>query len=196
MPRPQPEWLSRKTAALPGWGPRQDGATGRPAHAPCPLRLRLGERPCRRFPSCAPRREVWIRCVTATGCCTWSPPSATSISTPATVRSSDPWSALLPCDGAAPRAAHRRLVQEIGAYAHTISAFPLIAAVGSIAAAREDCWAPGRKPSRRCTTCSVSSCRPQTRPRPRPSVLFEDYRVPPGPDEGGWFHDRKRAGRE
>ena len=46
--------------------------------------------------------------------------------------------ALLPCEGTSPRAVHRRVVQEIGAYAHTISSYPLIAAVGGIAPRLED----------------------------------------------------------
>ena len=40
--------------------------------------------------------------------------------------------------GTSPRAVHRRVVQEIGAYAHTISSHPLIAAVGGIAPRIED----------------------------------------------------------
>ena len=47
--------------------------------------------------------------------------------------------ALLPCEGTAPRAVHRRVVQEIGAYAHTISSYPLIAAVGGIAPGWRTC---------------------------------------------------------
>ncbi len=46
--------------------------------------------------------------------------------------------ALLPCEGAAARAVHRRVVQEIAAYAHTITSHPLIAAVGGIAPGVED----------------------------------------------------------
>ncbi|POH72270.1 PucR family transcriptional regulator [Arthrobacter glacialis] len=46
--------------------------------------------------------------------------------------------ALLPCEGNDPRAAHRRVVAEIGSYAQTISRFPLIAAVGEVALAVED----------------------------------------------------------
>ena len=46
--------------------------------------------------------------------------------------------ALLPCEGTMPRAAHRRVVAEIGSYAQTISRFPLIAAVGGVAQAVED----------------------------------------------------------
>lgn len=41
--------------------------------------------------------------------------------------------ALLPCGGTSPRMAHRRVAQEIAAYAHTISSYPIIAAVGGIA---------------------------------------------------------------
>lgn len=37
--------------------------------------------------------------------------------------------------GNAPRSAHSRVIAEIGAYAHTISGFPLIAAVGGVAPA-------------------------------------------------------------
>ncbi|MFF5792041.1 PucR family transcriptional regulator [Paeniglutamicibacter sp. NPDC012692] len=40
--------------------------------------------------------------------------------------------AMFPAPGREARALHRRVVQEIGAYAHTISAHPLIATVGSI----------------------------------------------------------------
>lgn len=46
--------------------------------------------------------------------------------------------ALLPCQGTTPRAVHRRVAQEIGAYAHTISTYPVIAAVGGIAPRVED----------------------------------------------------------
>ncbi len=46
--------------------------------------------------------------------------------------------ALLPCAGTSPRSVHRRVAQEIGAYAHTISSYPIIAAVGGIAPRLED----------------------------------------------------------
>ena len=46
--------------------------------------------------------------------------------------------ALLPCNGTAPRAAHGRIIQEIEAYSHTISSFPVIATVGGIAHEIED----------------------------------------------------------
>ncbi|RZL77688.1 MAG: PucR family transcriptional regulator [Rhodococcus sp. (in: high G+C Gram-positive bacteria)] len=40
---------------------------------------------------------------------------------------------LLPCPGGSPRAAHRRVIRDIGASATTISAHPVVAAVGGIA---------------------------------------------------------------
>ena len=46
--------------------------------------------------------------------------------------------AVFPCPGNDARALHRRVVQEIGAYAHTISPHPLIATVGGIARRIED----------------------------------------------------------
>ena len=46
--------------------------------------------------------------------------------------------ALLPCNGTAPRAAHGRIIQDIEAYSHTISSFPVIATVGGIAHEIED----------------------------------------------------------
>lgn len=46
--------------------------------------------------------------------------------------------ALLPGTGASPRALHGRIIQEIEAYSHTISSFPVIATVGGIAVGVED----------------------------------------------------------
>ena len=46
--------------------------------------------------------------------------------------------AVFPCPGNDARALHRRVVQEIGAYSHTISSHPLIATVGGIARRVED----------------------------------------------------------
>jgi len=42
--------------------------------------------------------------------------------------------ALLPANGPSPRSLHARIIQEIEAYSHTISSFPVIATVGGIAA--------------------------------------------------------------
>jgi sugar diacid utilization regulator len=88
--------------------------------------------------------------------------------------------ALLPCEGNAPRPAHRRLVQEIGAYAHTISSHPLVAAVGGIAPRVED--PPGSRTAALQTLPYMVRLQAET---PRSSGaqspaagLFEDYRVP------------------
>jgi hypothetical protein len=88
--------------------------------------------------------------------------------------------ALLPSEGTSPRAAHRRLIQEIGAYAHTISAFPLIAAVGGIAEG------VGRLPDSRAEALQTlhyllrrQASSTDAPGDPAPTVgLFEEYRVP------------------
>ena len=92
--------------------------------------------------------------------------------------------ALLPCEGSAPRAVHRRVVQEIGAYAHTISSYPLIAAVGGVAPRVEDL--PGSRSQalqtlqyllrRQAATTGASGA---SSGRQSPAVgLFEDFRIP------------------
>jgi hypothetical protein len=78
--------------------------------------------------------------------------------------------ALLPCEGTGPRAAHRRLVQEIGAYAHTISSYPLIAAVGGIAPRVEDL--PGSRSE------ALQTLQYLLRAQSPAGGLFEDYRIP------------------
>jgi hypothetical protein len=78
--------------------------------------------------------------------------------------------ALLPCDGSSPRAGHRRVVQEIGAYAHTISSHPLIAAVGGIAPRVEDL--PGSRSE------ALQTLQYLLRAQSPAAGLFEDYRVP------------------
>jgi sugar diacid utilization regulator len=88
--------------------------------------------------------------------------------------------ALLPGEGTAPRAAHRRVVQEIGAYAHTISSYPLIAAVGGIAPRVEDL--PGSR-SEALQTLQYLLRQQAAGPRSggaqsSAAGLFEDYRVP------------------
>ncbi|MCU1517650.1 MAG: PucR family transcriptional regulator [Pseudarthrobacter sp.] len=78
--------------------------------------------------------------------------------------------ALLPCGGTAPRAAHRRVVQEISAYAPTISSYPLIATVGGIAPLVEDL------PRSRAE--ALQTLRYLLREKSPAAGLFEDYRVP------------------
>jgi sugar diacid utilization regulator len=88
--------------------------------------------------------------------------------------------ALLPCEGATPRDVHRRVVQEIGAYAPTISAYPLIATVGGIAQRVEDL--PGSRSEALQTLqylLDQQGTATSARGRTAPSVaLFEDYRIP------------------
>ncbi|UKA55673.1 helix-turn-helix domain-containing protein [Arthrobacter sp. FW305-BF8] len=88
--------------------------------------------------------------------------------------------ALLPCAGSTPRDAHRRLIQEVSAYAHTISPHPLVAAVGGIAPKVEDL--PGAR-SEALQTMQYLLLQqtevPGSSGGPSPAVgLFEDYRVP------------------
>ncbi|MDR6414963.1 helix-turn-helix domain-containing protein [Pseudarthrobacter sulfonivorans] len=78
--------------------------------------------------------------------------------------------ALLPCEGTGPRAAHRRVVQEIGAYAHTISSYPLIAAVGGIAPRVEDLPASRSE--------ALQTLQYLLRAQSPAAGLFEDYRIP------------------
>lgn len=88
--------------------------------------------------------------------------------------------ALLPCEGTGPRAVHRRVVQEIGAYAHTISSYPIIAAVGGIAPRVEDL---PRSRSEALQTMQFLLHRHSVMPgnsggRVSAAGLFEDHRVP------------------
>lgn len=86
--------------------------------------------------------------------------------------------ALLPSDGATSRAIHRRVVQEISAYGHTISSYPIIAAVGSIAARVEEL--PGSR-SEAQQTLQYLLHQQSTKPTAASASsvgLFEDYRIP------------------
>ncbi len=88
--------------------------------------------------------------------------------------------ALLPSPGATPRAGHRRVAQEVARYAHTISTYPLVAAVGGIAVGVEEL------PASRSEALQILQYQlhrvatgPQSRSGPEPVVaLFEDYRIP------------------
>ncbi|MGA7206812.1 MAG: helix-turn-helix domain-containing protein [Specibacter sp.] len=97
--------------------------------------------------------------------------------------------ALLPCEGAEPRAMHRRVIQEIGAYAHTISSFPLIAAVGGIAAGVEGLPASRSEALQTLhyllgRQSAVSKAHGAAAPA---MGLFEDYKVPLGLVKVGEF---------
>ncbi|WP_369046751.1 PucR family transcriptional regulator [Sinomonas sp. P10A9] len=88
--------------------------------------------------------------------------------------------ALLPFDGTSSRAVHRRVVQEISAYAHTISTYTLIAAVGGVAARVEGL--PESKSEALQTLQYLlhqQAGKGDTPGNTSPSVgLFEDYLVP------------------
>jgi sugar diacid utilization regulator len=87
--------------------------------------------------------------------------------------------ALLPCSGTTPRAVHRRVVQQIGAYARTISDYPVIAAVGGIAPRITDL------PSSRAEALQTLQYLRQHQPQsvdgsraPEVTALVEDHRIP------------------
>jgi len=88
--------------------------------------------------------------------------------------------ALLPCGGTGPRTAHRRVAQEIAAYANTISSYPIIAAVGGIAPRLEDL---PRSRSEALQTQQYLLHRHPATPgdsggRASAAGLFEDHRIP------------------
>ncbi|TLM88234.1 PucR family transcriptional regulator [Pseudarthrobacter sp. NamE5] len=83
--------------------------------------------------------------------------------------------ALLPCNGTTPRTLHSRIIQEIEAYSHTISSFPVIATVGGIAATIEDL--PRSRSEAVQTLHHLISL--QGRGANAPSVaLYEDFQIP------------------
>ncbi|MDR6986838.1 sugar diacid utilization regulator [Paenarthrobacter nitroguajacolicus] len=89
--------------------------------------------------------------------------------------------ALLPCKGTSPRTLHGRIIQEIQAYAHTISSFPLIAAVGGIADSIEDLPRSRSEAVQTLNHLLNLQAREATTPgEPKaPGVaLYEDFRIP------------------
>ncbi|WP_104045950.1 PucR family transcriptional regulator [Arthrobacter sp. ZGTC412] len=87
--------------------------------------------------------------------------------------------ALLPGEGNAPRAAHRRLVQEISAYAHTITSHPLIAGVGSIAPLVENLPHSRSEALQTLHYLLDHAAPPGSRGTPSPAAgLVEDFRIP------------------
>ncbi len=88
--------------------------------------------------------------------------------------------ALLPCNGTSPRALHGRIIQEIEAYSHTISSFPVIATVGGIAESIEDL---ARSRSEAMQTLhhllNLQSREGKARGKKAPRIaLFEDFQIP------------------
>lgn len=84
--------------------------------------------------------------------------------------------AILPCSGESYRAAHRRLIQDIGGYSSTISAHPIVATVGGVAA---DFSELPRSRTEAMRTISHLLHRLQVRPTDQPTVtsLHEDYAI-------------------
>ncbi|WP_029538122.1 MULTISPECIES: PucR family transcriptional regulator [unclassified Rhodococcus (in: high G+C Gram-positive bacteria)] len=85
--------------------------------------------------------------------------------------------ALLPCAGDSPRAAHRRVIRDIGSYATTISAHPVVAAVGGIAAQISEL--PRSRTEAVRTLQYLMHQQSVTRENPTPrapaAAVFEDY---------------------
>jgi PucR C-terminal helix-turn-helix domain/GGDEF-like domain len=84
--------------------------------------------------------------------------------------------AILPCSGESFRAAHRRLIQDIGGYSSTIGAHPVVATVGGVAA---DFSELARSRTEAVRTMNHLLHRLRARPTDRPAVtgLHEDYSV-------------------
>ncbi|MCT9871395.1 PucR family transcriptional regulator [Paenarthrobacter aurescens] len=89
--------------------------------------------------------------------------------------------ALLPCNGTSPRAVHGRIIQEIEAYSHTISSYPVIATVGGIAVSVED--VPRSRSEAMQTMHHLLNLQAREGKAPgdarAPGVaLFEDFQIP------------------
>lgn len=88
--------------------------------------------------------------------------------------------ALIPCEGSAPRTLHRRVIQEIGTSAQTISGLPFIGAVGGIAHRIEDL---SESRSQALQVLHHLLHRQAAIPRTQGGLvhaeaLFEDFRIP------------------
>ncbi|UKA50280.1 helix-turn-helix domain-containing protein [Arthrobacter sp. FW305-123] len=83
--------------------------------------------------------------------------------------------ALLPCNGASPRAVHGRIIQEIEAYSHTISPFPVIATVGGIASDIENL---PRSRSEAIQTLHYLRKKVQGVGEVQGVALYEDFQIP------------------
>lgn len=89
--------------------------------------------------------------------------------------------ALLPSNGTLPRALHGRIIQEIEAYSHTISSFPVIATVGGIAGSVEE--VPRSRSEAMQTLHHLLNLQAREGKTPgqgkAPGVaLFEDFQIP------------------
>ncbi|GAA3272239.1 CdaR family transcriptional regulator [Paenarthrobacter aurescens] len=102
--------------------------------------------------------------------------------------------ALLPCNGASPRAVHGRIIQEIEAYSHTISPFPVIATVGGIASDIENL---PRSRSEAIQTLHYLRKKVQGVGKVQGVALYEDFQIPLNLLKiGGFIEDNGMGGAD
>lgn len=86
--------------------------------------------------------------------------------------------AVLTGSGEGARARHRRVVQEVASHAHTISSFPMVAAVGSIATSVDALPKSRREAMDTLAYLWNRTSAPAGAPAVGPVALFEDHRIP------------------
>ena len=84
--------------------------------------------------------------------------------------------AVLPCSGESFRAAHRRLIQDIGGYTSTISAHPIVAAVGGVAEGLNELQR-SRTEAVRTLNYLLHQLRAKLAPQPPVTGLHEDHSI-------------------
>ena len=84
--------------------------------------------------------------------------------------------AVLPCSGESFRAAHRRLIQDIGGYTSTISAHPIVAAVGGVAEGLNE-LPRSRTEAVRTLNYLLHQLRAKLAPQPPVTGLHEDHSI-------------------
>ena len=84
--------------------------------------------------------------------------------------------AVLPCSGQSFRAAHRRLIQDIGGYTSTISAHPIVAAVGGVAEGLNELQR-SRTEAVRTLHYLLHQLRAKLAPQPPVTGLHEDHSI-------------------
>ena len=84
--------------------------------------------------------------------------------------------AVLPCSGQSFRAAHRRLIQDIGGYTSTISAHPIVATVGGVAEGLNE-LPRSRTEAVRTLNYLLHQLRAKPAPQPPVTGLHEDHSI-------------------
>ena len=100
--------------------------------------------------------------------------------------------AILPCSGESFRAAHRRLIQDIGAYTSPISAYPIVATVGGVAHGPTASAVAYRSRSHVELSAAPTSADRRSAARYRPARGLCDRTQPAGDRR---LHRRARAGQ-